>query len=82
MKHNCQFKDDEGEVYSPFLDAVMAGYIEYDDFYDAYVIVACTSHKKRFVFFPKACGLIDILRHCPFCGDELPNQNKDWKRTQ
>jgi len=80
MKHNCQFKDPEDdEIYTPFLDAILNGYIAYDDFYDAYVIVICNEGKGR-RRLKRLCGMIDILEHCPYCGDKLPSNNT-WIRT-
>ena len=35
MKHNCEYEEEE-EIHQPFLDAVIDGVIEYDDFFDAY----------------------------------------------
>jgi len=72
MKHNCQHKDAEGETYAQFLDAVVDGSFEYDDFYDAYVWFRPRNKSKKWYWpFERHSLVMDILVYCPFCGAKL-----------
>jgi len=78
VKHNCKFKDpDDGTIYKPFLQAVLDGYIEYEDLLDAYTISMKSIRKIK---TRQICGLwlpdkyrhtIERLEYCPFCGDRI-----------
>lgn len=68
MKHNCEYEE-EGEIYQPFLDAVIDGVIEYDDFFDAYLIFHYI--ERRFLFWKYGICRVDILKYCPYCGERL-----------
>lgn len=72
MKHNCRLKDEDGEVYEQFLDAVIDGSVEYDDFYDAYLWHRPLWRKRFFRWLPNKMTLcLDILVYCPYCGEKL-----------
>jgi hypothetical protein len=75
LKHNCQYKyddDPEGEVYTPFFDAIMDGSFEYDDWYDAYTWLRPRYKRKRWYWpFETHTMSIDILGYCPFCGSKI-----------
>ena len=78
MKHDCSYKDPEdGYEHHPFMDAVMDGYIEYDDYYDAYLFSLQSINRVRTkqilgIWLPgKYRNLLDILQYCPFCGAKL-----------
>jgi len=68
MKHNCKFKDEDGLNY--FLEAIIDGFIEYDDCYDAY-LVTYYKEKPFLFFFKKRWGMVDILKYCPYCGKRI-----------
>ena len=85
MKHNCKFKDEEdGEIYQPFQDAVLDGYIEYDDFYDGYLVSFQSFSRlktKRIlgIWLPgRYKNSMDILCYCPFCGDRIDGQTDGY----
>lgn len=68
MQHNCKYRDEDGLNY--FEDAIADGIIEYDDWYDAYLVFYYK--EKRFLFFfKKQWGRADILIHCPYCGEKI-----------
>jgi hypothetical protein len=72
MKHNCQHDDGDGEKTTPFLDAVLDGSIEYDDFYDAYIWFRPRMKPKKWYWPLERHSLcMDILTHCPFCGEKI-----------
>lgn len=68
MRHNCEYEF-EGEIYQPFLDAVIAGHIEYDDFFDGYLIFYY--EEKKFLFWKYGVGAVDVLKYCPYCGEKI-----------
>ena len=68
MRHNCEYKED-GELYQPFLDAIISGYIEYDDYFDAYLFFGYV--ERKFLFWKYGVGAVEILRYCPYCGESL-----------
>ena len=51
MKHNCEYKDEDGEIVQPFLNAIMDGYIYYDDFNDAYLVHYCKEKRILFLYY-------------------------------
>ena len=67
MKHKCKAKDEDGLVY--FEDAIIDGIIEYDDFYDAYLVFYYK--EKKVLFWTKRWGTADILQFCPYCGEKI-----------
>ncbi len=72
MKHNCQHKDKDGEVYAQFLDAVFDGSFEYDDFYDSYIWFRPRNKPKKWYWpFERHTLCMDILCYCPYCGEKL-----------
>jgi len=72
MRHNCQIKDENGDVWEPFLDMVLAGYIEYKDFYNGYVITV--ARQKKFLFWKRWVTCLELLTHCPYCGDKIKEE--------
>ncbi len=83
MKHRCQFRYKEtNEVSDPFLDAVIEGSIEYDDFWDAYIWFRPHFKRARWYWpFKRYSFIAGILRNCPFCGDVLyPLTDLDQER--
>ena len=73
MQHNCKYRDEDGLNY--FEDAVTEGFIEYDDWYDAY-LVSYYKEKRFLFFFKKRWGRVDILIHCPYCGEKIYMEKK------
>lgn len=69
MRHNCQIKDGNGDMWEPFIDMIMSGYIEYDDFYDAYAITV--ARPKKFLFWTRWITCLEILTYCPYCGEKI-----------
>lgn len=73
MKHNCILRDEDGTDYSEFMDAVIDGTFEYDDFYDCYIWHR-TKFKPRKWWWPfmrQQTFVMDVLVYCPFCGTKL-----------
>jgi len=78
MKHDCVMKDENGNVFHLFLDAVIEGSFEYDDFYDAYMWLR-GREKQRKWWNPLRyligrwykTYVMDILSYCPYCGQKL-----------
>jgi len=68
MQHNCNFRDEDGWNY--FEDAVAEGFIEYDDWWDAYLWFAYIE-RSFLKFFKKRWGRVDILVYCPYCGEKI-----------
>lgn len=77
MKHNCMMRDEEGTVCQLFLDAVIDGTFEYEDFYDAYVWLRPRFRLRkrwnplRLIHKNKMTLVLDVLSYCPFCGEQL-----------
>ena len=72
MNHNCQHRDDEGDVYPQFMDSVMDGTFEYDDFYDCYLWFRPRFKEKKWYWpFKRHSLIVDVLCYCPFCGKQL-----------
>jgi hypothetical protein len=72
MIHNCRFKDKEGDIESPFQDAVAEGVFEYCDWYDGYEWFVPRFKRKRWYWpFERISIAVDLLRYCPYCGDKL-----------
>jgi len=44
MKHDCKYIDEDGLNY--FKEAIIDDFIEYDDWWDAYISPSCFSLKK------------------------------------
>jgi len=73
MKHDCKYIDEDGLNY--FKEAIIDDFIEYDDWWDAYIITYC--REKPFLFFFKKRWLVaDILTYCPYCGKKIYNEPK------
>jgi len=73
MKHNCKYVDEDGLNY--FLEAIVDGFIEYDDWFDAY-LVTYYKEKSFLFFFKKRWGMTDILIYCPYCGEKIYSEPK------
>jgi hypothetical protein len=72
VKHNCQHQDKDGDTYTQFLDAVIDGSFEYDDFYDCYMWHRPHFYRRRWFWpFKRHSFVYDVLVYCPYCGDKL-----------
>lgn len=74
MRHNCKAIDEDGLNY--FREAIVDGFIEYDDWWDAYLI---TYYKEKpfLFFFKRRRGVLDILQFCPYCGKKIYEEPKE-----
>lgn len=84
MKHDCSYKDPEdGFEYHPFRDAVMDGYIEYDDHFDAYMVSYQSINRWKTkkilgIYLPgRYRNCLDILKYCPYCGKKIYEEPKE-----
>jgi len=88
MKHNCVMRDKEGTVFQLFLDAVIDGTFEYDDFYDAYLWLRPRYERRkwwnplRLVNQNKMTMSLDVLNYCPYCGEKLSEPVGELEREK
>ena len=86
MKHDCHYAED-GHEYHPFQDAIVNGYIEYDDWYDGYLVIYKShekiSTKKIFgIWLPRRYRTcMDILQFCPYCGSKIYDDIRETRAS-
>jgi len=60
-------EDEDGYPY--FMEAIKDGFIEYEDFFDAYLVAYYIP--KKFLFWRYGISRGDILKYCPYCGEKI-----------